>query len=282
MQMMHTYQNGQLLPREAAVVEEHPLQVRVNNRELATLVASNHELRFLVAGFLRLQGFVEQVEDFHLLAVCEEFGVANVLIRGELPEGLRPVLTSGCGTGITFSLEQPAPVASAAHAVIAPEAVFRLMEELAARADQYRNHGGIHSAAVGGLDGALSLYAEDIGRHNTLDRIAGEALFRKQELSGMLLATSGRISAEMAIKGARLGVACIASRTSPTALAVEICRTAGITLIGYVRGGRFNVYSGAERVRPLPEAQGETAAVRLPLVGPGRADQPGSQHIQAA
>ena len=248
MNQIHIYKEGLLTGEQAGIVGEHPLMLQVNGRELATLVASNHDLRFLVAGFLRLQGFVEQVEDFHLLAVCEEFGVANVRIKGELPDRLRPVLTSGCGTGVTFSLESPPTSPGVTQVPVRPQAIFRLMEELARRADQYRQHGGIHSAAAGTGDGELLLYAEDIGRHNTLDRIAGEALFRRQDLSGMLLATSGRVSAEMAIKGARLGVCCIASRTSPTNMAVSICQKAGITLIGYVRGERFTVYSGVEQV----------------------------------
>lgn len=247
MHAVHRYRHGQLTPQQTGVVAEFPLKLQVNGRELATLVASRHDLRSLVAGFLRLQGFVERIEDFDLLAVCEEFGVANVRIKKELPEQLKPVLTSGCGTGVTFSLEPPAGAVIAA-APIGPQAVFRLMDELARRADQYKNHGGIHSAAVGRLDGSLELYAEDIGRHNTLDRIAGEALFRQQDLSGMLLATSGRVSAEMALKGSRLGVSCIASRTSPTDMAVSICQQAGITLIGYLRGEQFTVYSGAERL----------------------------------
>jgi FdhD protein len=244
---VHLYRNGQLQTEHTGIVTEFPLVLQVNGKELATLVASSHDLRFLVAGFLKLQGFVETADDFHLLAVCEEFGVANVRIKRELPEGLRPILTSGCGTGVTYSLEMPQ--ASAREGVtIMPGAVFRLMNELARQADQYKNHGGIHSAAAGHPDGSLVLYAEDIGRHNTLDRIAGEALFRGIGLGGMMLATSGRVSAEMALKGARLGVGCIASRTSPTDMAVRICRQAGITLIGYLRGDRFTVYTGHERI----------------------------------
>ena len=248
MQTVHLYRNGRLEEQQNGIVAEFPLVLQVNGRELATLVASSHDLRFLVAGFLRLQGFVENAADFHLLAVCEEFGVANVRIKGELPERLRPVLTSGCGTGVTFSLERPDGLKVKTSGELMPAALFRLMDELARQADQYRNHGGIHSAAVGGLDGSLMLYAEDIGRHNTLDRIAGEALFKGISLDGMILATSGRVSAEMALKGARLGVCCIVSRTSPTDLAVKICRQAGIMLVGYLRGERFTVYCGEERL----------------------------------
>lgn len=119
------------------------------------------------------------------------------------------------------------------------------MEELARKAENYRSHGGIHSAAVGDEDGMI-LYAEDIGRHNTLDRIAGEALFKGISLSGKALVTSGRVSTEMVAKAVQLGISLIASRTSPTDMAVRICEEAGITLIGYLRSGKFNVYCHPE------------------------------------
>jgi CheY-like chemotaxis protein len=118
---------------------------------------------------------------------------------------------------------------------------------LARLAENYKSHGGIHSAAVG--DGAsILLYAEDLGRHNTLDRIAGEALLKGIDLSGTMLVTSGRVSTELAAKAAMLGISLIASRTSPTDMAVKMCGEAGIALVGYVRGGRFTVYTCPERI----------------------------------
>lgn len=238
--------NNMLTPRHAAIVQEFPLQLLVNGREIATLIGSPHDLRFLVAGFLRLQGFVTSLDDFVLFSVCDEFGIANIRIKGELPEKLRPILTSGCGTGITFTL--PATETTAANATTPrwyqPADVFSLMEQLARQADNYRQHGGIHSAAIG-RNGELILYAEDLGRHNTFDRIAGEALFKGIELTGSVLVTSGRVSSEMVAKAALMGVGLIASRTSPTDMAVRLCQQAGICLIGYVRGEKALVYAGA-------------------------------------
>lgn len=251
---MHTYylyEHGVLKGREGKTVEEFPLVLHVNGREIATLISSPHDLRYLVAGFLRLQGFVSAIEDFHLLSVCDDYGIANVRIKKDLPERLKPVLTSGCGTGITFTLpgEAAAGCASAPSVrPVAPDAIFRLMGELAKRADNYRTHGGIHSAAVGEHDGSLLLSSEDIGRHNTLDRIAGESLLKGIDLQGKLLVTSGRISSEMAAKAAYLGISGLASRTSPTDKAVTICEAAGMTLIGYVRGERFTVYTHPEHL----------------------------------
>ena len=231
-----TYRDGALEPIQAGVVHEFPLQLIVNGREIATLIGSPHDLRFLVAGFLRLQGFVRSLSDFKMFSVCED-GAANIQIAGELPERLKPVLTSGCGSGISFSMPDAAamPLTGGEHHLVKPAEIFSLMEELFRRADNYRSHGGIHSAAVG-RGAELLLYAEDLGRHNTLDRIAGEALFKGIELAGTLLVTSGRVSTEMVAKAALLGVNLIASRTSPTDMAIKLCRQSGIALVGYVRG----------------------------------------------
>jgi len=246
-----TYRNGKLESGETEVVREFPLKLTVNNREIATLICSPHDLKFLVAGFLRLQGFVRTVEDFLMLSVCNDFGIANVGIRGDVPDKLRPVLTSGCGAGISFTLNKPAQDPSNQRGpsprTYRPSEIFGTMEQLARLADNYKSHGGIHSAAVG--DGAsILLYAEDLGRHNTLDRIAGEALLKGIDLSGTMLVTSGRVSTELAAKAAMLGISMIASRTSPTDMAVKMCEEAGIILIGYVRGGRFTIYTCPERI----------------------------------
>jgi FdhD protein len=277
MQKLFTFQKGRLEPLETEIVNEFPLKLLVNGREIATLIASPHDLRFLVAGFLRLQGFVDTVADFHMLSVCEDFGVANVRIKGELPEQLRPVLTSGCGTGITFTQEilAPKPDKKGRGPIIRPDAIFRLMEGLGRKAEGYRSHGGIHSAAVGDVDGNLILYAEDLGRHNTLDRIAGEALLKDIDLNGTLLVTSGRVSTEMVAKAARLGVALIASRTSPTDMAVKICREAGIALIGYARGGKFIVYNGAERI-DLTVSERKIKGVSGVILAGGKSSRMGS------
>jgi len=249
---VHTYHKGILTAEEAAVVREFPLKLMVNGRELATLVASPHDLRYLVAGFLRVNGFIRTVGDVEMLSVCEDFGIANVKVKGEVPDGLKPVLTSGCGTGITFTLPGNSPLeknGTAQGKPVPPADIFLLMGELARRAEQYRQHGGIHSAAVG-AEGKIILYAEDLGRHNTLDRLAGEALLKGIDLAGKTLVTSGRISSEMVAKGAHLGVAVIASRTSPTSLAITLAEERGITIIGYVRGDRFTVYSRPDRLTP--------------------------------
>lgn len=237
-------------PAQYLPVREVPVALTVNGVALATLIASPHDLHFLVAGFLRMQGLVRSAGDLLTLSVCEEFGSASVRIRGDVPDRVAPTLTSGCGAGISFHVPAAAgrPVqVPAAGPFVSPESLFSAMEALARASEMYRRSGGIHSA--GAWDGErLVLFAEDIGRHNTVDRIAGEALLGGMDLSGMILVTTGRVSSEMAAKAGSLGISVIASRTSPTDLAVRICGELGITLVGYVRGRRFNVYAHPARI----------------------------------
>nr|NIS39755.1 formate dehydrogenase accessory sulfurtransferase FdhD [Desulfuromonadales bacterium] len=242
---------GQLTPLARPVVQEYPLRLRVNGQDLATLVCSPQHLNFLVAGFFRLQGFIDSPDDLLSLGICSDFGLAEVRIKGEIPERLAPTLTSGCGSGVAFNLPQhlTSEGRGSDGAVFSDTSLFALMRELNERTEAYRDHGGIHSAALGDGD-SLLLHAEDIGRHNTLDRIAGEAMFKGIDLSGKMLVTSGRISTEMVAKAARLGLALLASRTSPTDRAIELAHQAGITLVGYLRGESMNIYCHPERLRP--------------------------------
>lgn len=251
------YDGRRLSVADHLPIEEFPIALTVNGVELATLIASPHDLAYLVGGFLRLQGMVRSADDILAMSVCQDSGVAFVKIRGEVPSLLKPTLTSGCGAGITFNLNLPPSSPehpTGGHPVFSPDDIYATMGEMARRAERHKAHGGTHSAAVGNGRTVL-LHAEDIGRHNTVDRIAGEALFKGIDLSGMILATSGRVSSEMVAKAAALGIALVASRTSPTDMAVRMCEEQGITLVGYARGTRFTIYTHPWRIATPPEEE---------------------------
>lgn len=225
------------------VVQEKVFRMIVNGREFLSLIASPHDPESLVIGFLFLQGLIRDQSDIVSLGICRDSGQVVTTIKAELPEQLRPTLTSGCGGGIVFddpNATQPERLRFRTRQY-SDDNIHAAMAELFQASQKYSLHGGIHSAGL--HDGqTMVLSAEDLGRHNSIDRLAGLALMADIDMVGHLLLTSGRISSEMAVKASRLGVAVIASRTSPTDLAVEVCRRSEIGLAGYVRGGAMQVY----------------------------------------
>ena len=182
---------------------------------------------------------------------CEE-AVCHIDARvagNPVPDYSTRVLTSGCTGGITFddlSREHP-PLDMPGTPVVTVRQVFRLIRELGHVAVLYRECRGVHTSALS--DGErLLVVAEDVGRHNTLDKIRGQCLLDGIETDGGILLTTGRISSEMLAKARGMRVPMIISRTSPTALAVELAEAWGITLVGYARGNQMNVYTGDERI----------------------------------
>src|SRR5262249_33688707 len=153
------------------------------------------------------------------------------------------ILTSGCGGGITFRIDPRvfAPLRSALR-VPATQLSARL-KDLFSSATHYQASRGIHGAALS--DGEqLLVVAEDVGRHNAVDKIKGEALLRSIPTTDRILLSTGRISSEMLLKACRMGVPLVASRTSPTEMAIALAEQLGITVVGYLRSDGLNLYTG--------------------------------------
>lgn len=187
-------------------------------------------------------------EELHMPTCAEAGGSIAVQLKRPapmLPE--RRVLTSGCGGGITFDdvLGDRPPL----HSDLRVEAtqIVALMRELNYQARLYRQSRGVHTSALSDGERLLVL-AEDVGRHNTLDKIRGEVLLQGLPTKDRILLTSGRISSEMITKARKMEVPIVVSRTSPTATSVRLAESWNMTLIGYVRAPQLRVYTGAERV----------------------------------
>jgi FdhD protein len=163
-------------------------------------------------------------------------------------EGRRPVLASGCGAVSTF-LADPATVAPQAARGPVPELerLRILFKALFARGERYKDTGGIHAAAlVDSTDSSLLAHAEDIGRHNAVDKVLGAALLSRRPIQGLGLLVTGRISAELAFKAARAGLAYVATPSVPSTLAVEIARRSGMVLIGRAVSGHPQHHGAVE------------------------------------
>jgi FdhD protein len=227
------------LPNEMA------LSIRVNRQELVTILCTPTKLNCLVLGFLYAEGIISGMDEVASMKVCEDESLADVMLSNseyELPP--KRTLTSGCGGGAAFKI-QGQRINS--DLVVSPKDVLSLMKQLQEQMKLHRLCGGLHGSALSDAKNLL-IVAEDIGRHNTLDKIQGECLLNGLQTRDRLLLSTGRISTEMLFKATRMQVPLVLSRHSPTGSAVLLARGLGITLVGHVRGGSVSVYSHPERL----------------------------------
>jgi len=237
---------------EDIVVREKPLTVMLNDQELVTLLCSPDNLKNLVVGFLFSEGFIESREEIKNVLINDRTGVVRVETEGgdELArEALfSRIITSGCGRGASFySATDVAEKKVESQFKVSIGTILALAREFQHQSETYRTTGGVHSASLCDSNGILA-FAEDIGRHNAMDKVFGECLLKGISTSDRLVITSGRISSEILLKVSKRNVPILVSKSAPTSLGVKLSNDLGITLVGFVRGKRANVYSNSWRV----------------------------------
>lgn len=226
----------------------------LNDSELLTFLVSPKMIEELAAGFLKTSGVIDGKRDIKKISVDYKQGIiwADTEASTEVVERLlsRRYLTSGCGGGSL--LEDPLnalnidPVES--DLTINLETIDFLMKSLFSEAKYYKQSGGMHGALLGDAGGVYAV-AEDIGRHNAVDKILGEALLRGIDTDKKIIATTGRISSEMLVKAARSAVPIVLSRTAATNMAVKIASSLNIMIVGYVKPESMQVYCNLERLK---------------------------------
>jgi FdhD protein len=234
---------------DAETIVEMPVSLTVNGKVWLSFMCTPVNLEALAVGFLFNEGMIESMDEVEDVRVCEHGDNVDVWLSHSAEQPASWRRTSGCTGGVTAVdlLAKPNVSFDGNRLEVQPEAIGRLVEMLFESQSLYRETGGVHTSALS--DGEnLILSAEDIGRHNTIDKIAGLCLMKKVFPEKRILITTGRISSEMLQKAARLGVPILISRTSPSSLSIEMAERYGITLIGYARKHRFNVYSNSQRV----------------------------------
>jgi FdhD protein len=243
---MRTYfqlKGGRFQEVKAEVVREQPLTVYVNGERFLTLLCSPFDLEPLVLGYLWMEKVIAGLDEVAGLSVSEVDGRAEVTLTRPVTLPTERILTSGCGGGITFRIDPRLFPRVRSTLKVKPEALAARLHDLLRDARHYHASRGIHGAALADADRVL-LVAEDVGRHNAVDKLKGLALLRGLPTDDRILLSTGRVSSEMLLKAARMGVPLIASRTSPTEMAVALAEQLGITVAGYVRGDGLNLYAG--------------------------------------
>lgn len=246
------YSNDSFERIEDDIAVEKRLRIFIKGKEIISFLCSPTMLKELVVGFVMSEGLFKGKGKLCPEEILIEEGSsgnsdieAHLFIETDI-EDHPATVTSGCAKGLTFlSDKETVPIEDELR--IRPEPVFDLFREFQKRSDLYRLTGGAHSAALS--DGKeIIVFSEDIGRHNAVDKIIGHCLLNNITTKGKILLSSGRLSSEIANKAIRAAIPILVSRTAPTSMAVEIAEKNNLTIIGFLRGSRFTIYSHSERV----------------------------------
>ena len=233
------------------VVEERPLTIYLNSQEIVTAMTIGDYPEYLALGFLRNQGMLEGAGSVTRIDYDEELGV--VVVRTDHATNHEEKLkkktrTSGCAVGTVFG-----DMMEGLEGLILPRTELRTswLYALAAKINTtpslYLSAGAIHGTVLCQGDQPL-VYMEDVGRHNAVDKISGWMMQNDASAADKILYTTGRLTSEMVIKCAHMGIPVLASRSGFTAWGVEIAQQVGLTLIGRLRGKRFQCVAGAVRI----------------------------------
>ena len=233
-----------------STIRETPVALTVNGQVWTTFMCTPVHLEAMMIGFLYNEGVLNSMEEVADARVCEHGDNVDVWLTREVQTPQSWTRTSGCTGGVTAvaSIDRPTPASLSNEINLTAGQVYRLVEMLFESQELYRETGGVHTSALSDGEHIL-LSAEDIGRHNTLDKLAGLCLMENIWPAQRVLISTGRISSEMLQKTARMDARIIASRTSPSSLSIELAEAWGITLIGYARRTRFNLYTHPERIQ---------------------------------
>jgi FdhD protein len=235
------------------VAQEKPLHLFLNRTLYATIFCTPSKLKELAVGHLASEGIVKSIEEIEEVTLkkdaCRVKLTPSVDLdkRLSLSKHFQRVILSACGSKGTYTPSQRLPRIKS-NLTIKAETVLDCVNSLNRAAEIFRKTGGVHAAAIFSKDGTLLASAEDVGRHNAVDKVIGISMMRKTDLGKCLLALTGRMTGDIVIKAARSGMPVVASMAAAIDSGIAIAKKADLTLVGFVRGKRMNVYSAPERI----------------------------------
>ncbi|MGE4293152.1 MAG: formate dehydrogenase accessory sulfurtransferase FdhD [Desulfovibrio sp.] len=247
------YAAGRFSKTSVEAIREVPLTIRLNGREVVTLLCTGKHPEYLAVGFLKSDAFLSSPEQITDLEVREEDGrlLADVETCHDPWENrlMERSITSGCGKGTNFGRNVQTISRRWLHGNVRvrPAQLLALVEELHQRSDLYGRTRGCHNSSLCVPDEML-LFREDIGRHNAIDMLCGECFLNNISVEDKMIVTTGRVASEILLKVVRIGIPVLVSTAVATSFTVELARQTGITLVGNVRDGRFRVYNDQGRI----------------------------------
>ncbi len=249
---VHFWSPESVQTRHVALPPESQLCLQVNGEQLLRIAATPFQQKALAVGFLYYSGIITTLDEIAVMHLSAEGTCVDVWLTHGVEKAKRgPLLTSGCGMGQVLD-ELYAPLQPLRDDLRQnPETLLKMMATLQAKAELYHHTQGVHAAGIFSPAGDLLLIAEDIGRHNSLDKLLGLSLLERIDTEGRVLLTTGRVSSEMVSKAARMGTPIVASLSAFSSMAAALAQGWGITGAGYVRGKGMRIYTHPERLLDL-------------------------------
>jgi FdhD protein len=241
-----------------AIPAERPLTVYVDKRELVTLMTLGGAPEALVLGYLRNQRLVRSLEDIasvqvdwsvDAVAVTTRHGIANVEERTS-----KRVVTTGCGQGSVFGglMDDVDAITLNPDARLKQSVLYRIVDTIRTQPSIYKQAGSVHGCALFSAEGELIHFVEDVGRHNAVDAIAGKMWLDDMRGDDKVFYTTGRLTSEMVIKGAQMGIPFLLSRSGTTQMGHMVAGKLGMSLLARCTGKHFLLLTGKERLQFEP------------------------------
>ncbi len=246
--------------RQVSIAGESPLTLYIDKQEVVTLMTLGSSPELLTLGYLRNQGFIDHIEQVEAVQVDWEVNAVAVVTRdgvSDLEDKMQHrTITTGCGQGTVFGgLMDKIDQIKLPQVELAQSQIYGLLEELRQQNDIYKKAGAVHGCALCQGTQVIS-FVEDVGRHNAVDTLAGEMLLEQIPGQDKVFYTTGRLTSEMVIKVAQMGIPVLLSRSGVTRMGMELAQQVGLLLIGRAKGQHFMVFNGQERIiydqRPTP------------------------------
>jgi FdhD protein len=247
------YNGEDFFEQEDDIAVEFPLTIILDGTEFATMVCTPSDLNELVVGFLASEGIIRVFADIKSMHIDEEKGFAYVeLVNQHIIQKdyhSKRFIGSCCGKGRQFYFYNDMKTAKTimTKLTVTTEQCLQLMKQMQESSSHFQQTGGVHNSALCTRDGIV-VSRTDIGRHNALDKLFGHCIMNRIPLRDKLIVFSGRISSEVLLKAAKIGVGIVLSKSAPTDLALDLADELGITAVGFIRGKGFNVYTHQERI----------------------------------
>jgi FdhD protein len=247
--------SGKATKMSDLVAEEKPLFILINGKQYATIFCSPTDLKEMAIGHLLSEGILKSLDEIEDLGLSVSEAICRVKLKSDVNIKKRRILSklsyrvisSACGSPSLSGFSTRIPKVKSVMTVRA-ETVLKCVNRLNSTAEVFRKTGGTHVAAIYDREGERKALAEDVGRHNAVDKVIGAGALKKIDFSDCFLALSGRLTAEIVLKAATVNLPIVASLAAAIDSGIGVANEAGLTLAGFVRGNRMNIYAFPDRI----------------------------------